>query len=885
MDEGAARTAVMGDWARFWAVDLHVHTPGSSDAKDENYGTAEDIVRAAIDAGLGAIAITDHNSPGWCDAVAAAAEGSDLMVLPGVEISTTEGHLLAIWEVGTPSATIRDLLVALDIKSADHGKLEVAAKRNLVEAARKIVEYGGVAIPAHVDKNRGLLGIEVKDHLLGTLRDPALCAVEIVKRETAKKEIEPRVKGHRILACVQASDTWDATQSCHALSGIGARRTWVKACRPDLVGLKHALADPELRLRLDPPLEQTYPVIESIGFQGGFLDGQVVELSPDLNCLLGGTGSGKSLILESARFVLDQQVDADRFPAIATEVHERLSVALGETGAVTVQVRVDGQVYRVERVYGRDGTSNPNVLQLIGSEWAVVDLDPRDLVELAAFSQGEILEYAREPVGRMSLVDSGLDLSEIEAELGALDRQLRDNGRRLITARKRIDSLREVVDKAGDVDEQVRQLSAFFDTAVVKAQGGWKTEGTRLKSVRKAADDLVVPEIKIPSLKCEHVVDKNADLFAAAKKVIDELETDVAAAVASIDAAKSKSLTGLAAVESEWATRFAEFKRDLDAELENLKPGESMVALRARLEELQAKSEEARAAKVELETEAEPGLVALNEEREKLLDALSKARHERREMRRTRVNELNKKMSDQVKIDVPSIGDFADFRARLEQVKVGSQVKAPVLDAIARYVHPLRFARALWNADVAELVSAEHGIDATSVARLLSNIADRHLWNELLDTQLIERPDVLTVTFKKPGTNSYTPIEQLAHGQKCTAILIILLADGESPVLVDQPEDALHAPWIEDYLVDRLRSLRGTRQYLFPTRSPGIVVSGDAEQIVTLTATAGKSEIEASGSLERHDLNRLALHHLEGGPIPFSRRTQKLAASTSESAG
>lgn len=99
-------------------------------------------------------------------------------------------------------------------------------------------------------------------------------------------------------------------------------------------------------------------------------------------------------------------------------------------------------------------------------------------------------------------------------------------------------------------------------------------------------------------------------------------------------------------------------------------------------------------------------------------------------------------------------------------------------------------------------------------------------------------------------------------------------------MLVDQPEDALHAPWIEEYLVDRLRNLRGSRQYVFATRSPGIVVSGDAEQIITMKATAGHGEVEASGSLERHDLNKLALHHLEGGPIPFSRRTQKLQAST-----
>jgi hypothetical protein len=108
---------------------------------------------------------------------------------------------------------------------------------------------------------------------------------------------------------------------------------------------------------------------------------------------------------------------------------------------------------------------------------------------------------------------------------------------------------------------------------------------------------------------------------------------------------------------------------------------------------------------------------------------------------------------------------------------------------------------------------------------------------------------------------------------------VILLADGDTPVLVDQPEDALHAPWIEDYLVDRLRSLRGTRQYIFATRSPGIVVSGDAEQIITMKATAGHGEVEATGSLERHELNRLALHHLEGGPVPFNRRRRKLAAS------
>lgn len=56
-------------------------------------------------------------------------------------------------------------------------------------------------------------------------------------------------------------------------------------------------------------------------------------------------------------------------------------------------------------------------------------------------------------------------------------------------------------------------------------------------------------------------------------------------------------------------------------------------------------------------------------------------------------------------------------------------------------------------------------------------------------------------------------------------------------------------------------------------------MGGDAEQLITMKATSEKGEIEATGSLERYDLNRLALHHLEGGPVAFKRRSRKLEVS------
>ena len=872
----------MSKGAKFWAVDLHVHTPGSSDAKEDDYGTPEEIVAAAVAADLDAIAITDHNTFTWCDRIAAAATESDLIVLPGIEISTTEGHLLAIWEEGTSTDVLRDLLVSLGIKSGDHGKLEVAARVGLASAAQEVAKCGGLAVPAHVDKPRGLLKIEVRDHLMATLLDESISAVEIVHRDTEAKEISGRVAGKRVLACIQGSDTWDVANSRHALSGIGARRTWIKASRPDLVGLRHAFADPELRLTLNSPVaEPAYPIIESVGFQGGFLDGQVIELCPDLNCLLGGTGSGKSLILEATRFALNQQVDAQKFPAIAKEVQLRLSAALGDTGVVIVHLRVGAQRYRLERVYGQDGASDPVVLQSVADDWVAVDVNPAAIVSIAAFSQGEILEYAREPVGRMSLVDAGLDLDEIDSRLDELNNALLLNGKNLITARRSVAALADLAAGGSELDEQVRKIATFFDTETVKNQANWKTEQTRLGRAQSAAAGLTVPTVALPSLPLENAVPGNSDVFGQAKTIVHGLLADIADAVQVMTTARERAVTQLSALGTSWETRFAEFTKTLDAELDKVKPGESLVALRARLEELQAKQLDSRSSATELTETAIPLLEALAAEREALLDQLRDQQKARRALRRERVVELNRKTAGQVKLDIPSEGDYSGFRAALDRLKVGSRVRDEVLDAIAKYNHPLRFARALWNGKIDELVKVEKGIDAASIGRLLGNIDERNLWSELLDLQLIERPDVLVVTFKKPETNEYTQIENLAHGQKCTAILVILLADGVSPVLVDQPEDALHAPWIEDYLVDRLRSLRGTRQYLFPTRSPGIVVSGDAEQIITLKATATRSQVEASGSLERHDLNRLALHHLEGGPVPFSRRTQKLSASTS----
>ena len=130
--------------AHWLKVDLHVHTPGSPDIAEEwKDATPEDVVRIAIDKGLDVIGITDHNAAGWCDPVRQAAEGTTLTVFPGVEITTPQGHLLALFDSTTLSSTIEDLLVSVGISRENFGSLEVSTEKGIVRRISRHSEGWG----------------------------------------------------------------------------------------------------------------------------------------------------------------------------------------------------------------------------------------------------------------------------------------------------------------------------------------------------------------------------------------------------------------------------------------------------------------------------------------------------------------------------------------------------------------------------------------------------------------------------------------------------------------------------------------------------------------------------------------------------------------------
>ena len=77
-------------------IDLHAHTTFS----DGTFTPAE-LVKLAIERGLSAVAVTDHDTTGGLAEAATAAEGTGLEIVPGVEFSAEyEGvsvHVLCYW--------------------------------------------------------------------------------------------------------------------------------------------------------------------------------------------------------------------------------------------------------------------------------------------------------------------------------------------------------------------------------------------------------------------------------------------------------------------------------------------------------------------------------------------------------------------------------------------------------------------------------------------------------------------------------------------------------------------------------------------------------------------------------------------------------------------
>lgn len=214
--------------------DLHIHS-ALSPCGDEDM-TPNNIVNMARLKGLDVIAVTDHNTCKNAEAVMKCAEGSGVLVLPGMEVeSMEEVHLVALF----PSIDVAmkfDELVSNhlpDIKNKpdifgeqilydeeDNVKgyvenlLITATDMPVEDIVKEVRNLGGVVFPSHIDKD----SYSILSNLGFIPENIEFTAVEIKDTGKTEKIVEThKLENHIILHNSDAHFLWDISEREHYL--------------------------------------------------------------------------------------------------------------------------------------------------------------------------------------------------------------------------------------------------------------------------------------------------------------------------------------------------------------------------------------------------------------------------------------------------------------------------------------------------------------------------------------------------------------------------------------------------------------------------------------------------------------------------------------------
>jgi ABC-type enterochelin transport system ATPase subunit len=123
--------------------------------------------------------------------------------------------------------------------------------------------------------------------------------------------------------------------------------------------------------------------------------------------------------------------------------------------------------------------------------------------------------------------------------------------------------------------------------------------------------------------------------------------------------------------------------------------------------------------------------------------------------------------------------------------------------------------------------------------------------------------------------------EGLSVGQKCTAVLALLLALDTRPVVIDQPEYEIDNEFTYREMVPLLRKVKERRQVIVVTHDPNIPVNADAEMIHALAAVDGRGTIkivngrQAVGAIDEQHVRIAVEEIMEGSEEAFRRRFVK----------
>ena len=710
--------------------------------------------------------------------------------------------------------------------------------------------------------------------LTDVLKKDNLLAMEVMDSSSSKPEQFNSMKVR--LSEVRGSDTHNFRSEKFGVF------TWVKMnSEPSIDGLELALLDGDGSLNRDmAATPNSYPdlVIEELCVDKARYLGRAKPLechfSPFLNTIIGGRGSGKSTLLEFMRFVLRRNEGIDD---ILPELGKYFGT--GDNDLLTADSKLS-LIYRKHGVrYRLSWTAEGSIFSLEeheGGEWqsceegAIKSLFPVDI-----YSQKQIFTLANDPnsKGLLAKIDEApaVDADNINRQIGDLASRYGQIDLKMKELHDKIASTKEISGELGDLRRQIEQIEKSGHKDILQKYRLRQQQLSEIKQLenkwqgvdRQLAE--MISSIALPGFAEKSFAEQSDMLSALAEE--NDAWLAICKELQAIKERASKLLSGWPARKNaaSWMQSIQEDMHKYEELREQLAnegtdPNRYPALLQKR-DVLQQELNKIAGCNSELEN--------LAREKQTILDNIL-------QIRKTLTTNRQKFLADVLE---------GNESLQIEAIPFGEH-----WEGVEKDIRRILRCGDRFDSDVNNLKNIyqkNSGKNFTELKGVVENVRSKQvsakdkrfaahlvgLPQESINNLLLWWPeDSLKITFGKEKQK----LEQGSPGQKAAALLSFILSYGDSPLLLDQPEDDLDNEVIYSSIVKQLRQKKTQKQLIIITHNANIVVNGDAEMVFPLKVRGGESEAKHADGIQSKEIRQAICDVLEGGKQAFSQRYRRI---------
>ena len=340
------------EW-RKW--DLHFHTPSSYDYKNKGV-TDQEIINILAENEISVVAITDHHIMDIDRIQNLQQLGKDkgITVLPGIEFLADARGKDPIHFIGIFSGTSNISYIWGQLKNTTNIKqIEGSNKKHnevycdLIDTMKLIKELGGITTIHAGSKTNNIENITNSlPHAIAQKED-IVDLVDIYElgkvtdKEGYIKNVFPNIG--KYIPMIIASDNHDIKN--YSLK----ENCWIKA-DPTFEGLKQIIYEPEERVRMQdekPDFKEDKEIIDKVKFisPNNKFSNEEIYFNPNLNVIIGGKSSGKSILLYSiAKTLLADTKDKLLFKNNGEERYGLKSIDSGFNFEITTKAGISQKI-------------------------------------------------------------------------------------------------------------------------------------------------------------------------------------------------------------------------------------------------------------------------------------------------------------------------------------------------------------------------------------------------------------------------------------------------------------------------------------------------------------------------------------------------------------